>query len=206
MSNELLADFTDWLDERGAAAATELVNHADTFLRWRAQASLESLNEHDIRTFLLWCPRHFEVPAEWAGEMCEAIVEFSLFLVCMGRLRGGRERGRSPPRLANTLERAVCAAIADQTNYAQRIRRVLASRFLHPTSPRWLILAGSCRRESPFKSESRCRPSIADMVDAEEQSARAPPWLRKNVSPAVYDSCGTPVLVVLPGLDGKDEQ
>ena len=29
------------------------MNHAETFLRWRADAPLESLNEDDIRTFLL---------------------------------------------------------------------------------------------------------------------------------------------------------
>jgi hypothetical protein len=115
---ELLADFTDWLYECGAADATELVNHADRFLRWRANAPLESLNDDDIRSFLLdWCPRQLALPAELAGEVCEAMVEFSLFLGCMGRLRGGIERGRSLARLANTLEGAMRAAIANHTDY-----------------------------------------------------------------------------------------
>lgn len=57
-------------------------------------------------------------PSELAGKVCEAMVEFSLFLGCLGHLRGGRERGRSLARLANTLEGAMCAAIADQTNHA----------------------------------------------------------------------------------------
>lgn len=118
VSNDLLADFTDWLDGCGAVGAAELVHHADTFLRWRADAPLESLHENDIRTFLLdWCPRELALPAEMAGEVCEAMVEFSFFLGCMGRLRGGLERGRSLARLANTLEGAMRAAIADQTNY-----------------------------------------------------------------------------------------
>lgn len=119
MSNELLADFADWLDECRAMDATELVNHADTFLRWRANAPLESLDDDDIRTFLLdWCPRQLALPAEVAGEVCEAMVEFSLFLGHMGRLRGGPERGRSLARLANTLGGAMRAAIADQTHFA----------------------------------------------------------------------------------------
>ena len=117
MSKELLADFTDWLDECGAADATELVKHADTFLRWRANAPLESLNEDDICTFLLeWCPRQRATPAELAGEVCEAMVEFSLFLGFTGRLRGGRQRGRLLARRANTLEHAMRAVIADHTN------------------------------------------------------------------------------------------
>ena len=40
---------------------------------------------------------------------------------------------------------------------------------------------------------SRCRPSHADKANA-EKSAHTPPRLRKDVWPAVYHSCGTPVL------------
>ncbi|WP_319454539.1 MULTISPECIES: hypothetical protein [unclassified Mycobacterium] len=118
MSQVLLANFTDWLDECGAGYVTEeLVNHAEAFLRWRADAPLESLDDDDIRTFLLdWCPRQLALPAEAAGAACEAMVEFSFFLGCMGRLRGGVERGRSLARVANTLEGAMRAAIADRSN------------------------------------------------------------------------------------------
>lgn len=117
MSNELLADFTDWLDE-DAADARELVKHAEAFVRWRANTPLETLDEEDVYTFLLdWCPRQLELPADVAGEVCEAMVEFSLFLSHMGRLRGGPDHGRLLARLANTLESAMCAAITEHTNF-----------------------------------------------------------------------------------------
>lgn len=57
MSKELLADFTDCLDE-DAADARELVKHAEAFVRWRANMPLETLDEDDVLyTFLLdWWP------------------------------------------------------------------------------------------------------------------------------------------------------
>jgi len=112
MSNELLADFADWLDEWGVADATEPVNYADAFLQWRANAPLGSLSEDDIRTFLLdWCPRQLALPTEEAGEVCEAMVNFSLFLGHTRHLRGGPDHGRSLARLANSLEGAVRAGM-----------------------------------------------------------------------------------------------
>lgn len=73
-------------------------------------------HEDDILTFLLdWCPRHLALPAEVAGEVCEALVEFSLFLGHRGRLRGGFARGRSLARRTNTLRTAMRPVIADQT-------------------------------------------------------------------------------------------
>ena len=96
----------------GVADATESVNYADTFLRWRANAPLGSLSEDGIRTFLLdWCPRQLDLPTEEAGEVCEAIVNFSLFLGHTRHLRGGPDHGRSLARLANTLEGAVRAGM-----------------------------------------------------------------------------------------------
>lgn len=94
------------------------MKHAEAFLRWRANTRLETLDEDDIYTFLLeWCPRQLALPAEVAGEVCEAMVEFSLFLGHMGRLRGGRDHGRLLARLANTLESAMRAAITEHTNF-----------------------------------------------------------------------------------------
>ncbi len=100
-----------------AEDVTELVIYADTFLRWRSDAPLESLSEDDIITFLLdWCPHHLALTAEMAGEVCAATVEFTYFLGCTGRLNGGRERGRLLARRANTLKNAMRVAIAGQTD------------------------------------------------------------------------------------------
>jgi hypothetical protein len=117
MSTVLLADFADWLDEQRVGDGAKLVNHAGAFLRWRDAAPLESLNDDDLYTFLLdWCPRQLAIPAEVAGEVCEALVEFCLFLGWFGFLRGGPDHGRSLARLANTLGGAMRAAIAELAN------------------------------------------------------------------------------------------
>lgn len=126
MSNELLEEFTYWLeestyslDESDAADVTTLVKYTDTFLRWRADAPLALLTEDDVLTFMVdHCPRELALPAEHAGDVCEAMVEFCLFLGLTRRLRGGPDQGRLLARRANKLESAVCAAIADQTNNA----------------------------------------------------------------------------------------
>lgn len=119
MSNELLADFTDWLDESDEPDVMVLVSHAETFLRWRADAPLASLTEDDVLTFMLdHCPRQLALPAESAGDVCDAMMEFCMFLGQTRRLRGGPEQGRLLARRANNLERAMRAAIADQTDDA----------------------------------------------------------------------------------------
>lgn len=117
MTKTLLADFTDWLDESETVEPAELVNYANRFMRWRADAPLDSLSEDDIRNFLLdWCPRQRDLPAEVADGVCEAMVEFCLFLGYTRRLWGGVERGRSLARLANGLANPMRAAIVDQIN------------------------------------------------------------------------------------------
>jgi hypothetical protein len=119
MSDELLADFTDWLDESDEPDVLALVDHAETFLRWRADAPLASLTEDDVLTFMLdHCPRQLALPAESAGDVCDAMAEFCMFLGQTRRLRGGPDQGRLLARRANTLERAMRAAIADQTDNA----------------------------------------------------------------------------------------
>lgn len=72
--------------------------------------------------FRLHGPRQLALPTEVAVDVCEAMVEFSLFLGCMGRLRGGREHGRSLARLANTLEGAMRTAIAEYASYGTPYR------------------------------------------------------------------------------------
>lgn len=120
MSNELLAGFEEWLEQQDAesqdaGSMVELVRYAEGFVNWRADAPLETLDEDDIITFLLdWCPRQLAIPAEVAGEVCDAIVEFTLFLGHTWRLRGGPQQGRILARLANTLESAMRAAILEQ--------------------------------------------------------------------------------------------
>lgn len=115
MSNELLSGFRESLEEQDMDDVVDLVRHAGRFLTWRADAPIESLDEDDVRSFLLdWCPRQPAMPAKVAGDMCEAIVEFTLFLGHTWRLRGGPQQGRILARLANTLESAVRAAILAQ--------------------------------------------------------------------------------------------
>ncbi len=118
MGNELINEFTDWLEDRDLPQAAVVASHAEMFLTWRESAPLAGLDEDDLREFLLsWCPRQLSLPAEESGEVCEAVGEFVFFLGSTGRLRGGPERGRSMMRAAIALTETMTARMADPANF-----------------------------------------------------------------------------------------
>lgn len=118
VSDALIDEFADWLDERCPDDADVFAGHAESFLASRAGAPLESIGDSDIGTFLLdWCPRQFTLPADRSREVCEAVAEFVLFLGSTGRLRGGPDRARTLGRTALGLAGTMQAKMADPTNY-----------------------------------------------------------------------------------------
>ena len=118
MSDALIDEFADWLDERCPDDADVFAGHAESFLASRAGAPLESIGDSDIGTFLLdWCPRQLTLPADRSWEVCESVAEFVLFLGSTGRLRGGPDRARTLGRTALGLAGAMQAKMADPTNY-----------------------------------------------------------------------------------------
>lgn len=118
VSDALIDEFADWLDERCPDDADVFAGHAESFLASRAGAPLESIGDSDIGTFLLdWCPRQFTLPADRSREVCEAVAEFVLFLGSTGRLRGGPDRARTLGRTALGLADTMQAKMADPTNY-----------------------------------------------------------------------------------------
>jgi len=118
VSDELIEEFADWLDERCPRYADVFGDHAESFLVWRAEAPLETIGDNDIRTFLLdWCPRQLTLPADRSWEVCESVVEFVCFLGSTGRLHGGPDRARTLGRTAVGLADTMQATMADQSNY-----------------------------------------------------------------------------------------
>jgi len=118
VSEELIEEFADWLDERCPHYADIFADHAESFLVWRAEAPLETIGDNDIRTFLLeWCPRQLTLPADQSWEVCESVAEFVCFLGSTGRLRGGPDRARTLGRTAVGLTDAMQAKMADPNNY-----------------------------------------------------------------------------------------
>jgi hypothetical protein len=118
MTGELIEDFADWLDERGAPDVTSFLGHLQTFLDWRAGAPLMTLDEDAIRAFLLdWCPRHLSLPADESWQVCDSLGEFVFFLGCTGRLRGGTEPARRLIRTTVALADTMRAKMADPSNY-----------------------------------------------------------------------------------------
>lgn len=127
MSKPLLAEFAECLDEGQFVDPAEVVRHVDTFLRWWSGGPLRSLTEEDIVTFLLdWCPRQADLSADAAGQMCDALMEFGLFLGKTGRLRGGRAHGRSLADIADTLKSPLCTALLDRDR-GQEPKRIVVS-------------------------------------------------------------------------------
>jgi len=118
VTNELIEEFTDWLDERGVPDVAAFVGHTQAFLDWREGAPLVTLDDATIRAFLLdWCPRHLSLPADESWEVCDSLGEFVYFLGCMGRLGGGPERARRLMRTAVGLADTMRAKMADPSNY-----------------------------------------------------------------------------------------
>lgn len=115
---ELIEEFTDWLDERDAPDTAAFASHAEMFLDWRESAPLATLDEGDLREFLLgWCPRKLSMPAEESWEVCEAVAEFMCFLGATGRLDGGPERARAMMRTAIGLTDTMTVRMADPANF-----------------------------------------------------------------------------------------
>ena len=115
---ELIEEFTDWLEERCAPRVDALADHAQSFLDWRADSPLMTIDDDAIRAFLLhWCPRQLSLPAEDSWQVCESVAEFVYFLGCTGRLRGGPERARTLMKTATGLADAMEAAMADPSNF-----------------------------------------------------------------------------------------
>jgi len=55
---ELIGGFADWLNERDAPDTAAFASHAEMFLDGRESAPLATLDDDDLREFLLgWCPR-----------------------------------------------------------------------------------------------------------------------------------------------------
>ncbi|OBG82403.1 hypothetical protein A5699_06320 [Mycobacterium sp. E802] len=118
MTDELLDEFEDWLTESGNRNVSTAIRHTQAFLEWRAPAPLTSLDEGTVRTFLLeWCPRHLSLPADDSWEVCDALVEFILFLGHTHKLRGGPDAGRRLARATNGMADAMRAKMADPSNY-----------------------------------------------------------------------------------------
>jgi hypothetical protein len=118
MTNDLIPGFEDWLSENRATDVGTFVSHAQAFLDWRADAPVLTIDEGEIRAFLLdWCPRHLSLPAEQSWEVCDAVAEFLLYLGETRRLRGGPERGRKLATLAVGLTDAMHTKMADPANY-----------------------------------------------------------------------------------------
>lgn len=118
VSDALIDEFADWLDERCPDDADVFAGHAESFLASRAGAPLESIGDSDIGAFLLdWCPRQLTLPADRSREVCESVAEFVLFLGSTGRLRGGPDRARTLGRTALGLAGTMQAKMADPTNY-----------------------------------------------------------------------------------------
>lgn len=115
---DLIEEFTEWLDEHGVPDADVLADHAERFVVWRGSAPLTTLNDDDVREFLLeWCPRQLTLPADRAGEMCEAVGEFVFFLGHTGRLRCGVDQARRMTRAAIGLTDTMTARMADPANF-----------------------------------------------------------------------------------------
>lgn len=115
---DLIAEFTDWLGERDVPAAAALASHAEMFLNWRESAPLATLDDDDLRLFLLdWCPRQLSMPADESWQVCEAVGEFVFFLGLTGRLQGDAERARRLMRTAIGLTDTMAARMADPANF-----------------------------------------------------------------------------------------
>ncbi|MED5811886.1 hypothetical protein VST63_05890 [Mycolicibacterium sp. 050232] len=118
MTDGLLDEFEDWLAESGNNNVSTVVGHTRSFLEWREPAPLASLDEATVRTYLLeWCPRHLSLPADDSWAVCDALVEFILFLGFTCKLRGGAEAGRRLARATNGLAGPMRAMMADPGNY-----------------------------------------------------------------------------------------
>ena len=114
----MIEEFTDWLEERCAPRVDALADHAQSFIDWRADSPLMTIDDDAIRAFLLhWCPRQLSLPAEDSWQVCESVAEFVYFLGCTGRLRGGPERARTLMKTATGLADAMEAAMADPSNF-----------------------------------------------------------------------------------------
>ncbi len=114
----MIEEFADWLEERGVPDASAVVADARSFLDWRADAPLTTLDEKAIRQFLLeWCPRHVNLPPDGSADVCKAVGEFVSFLGWTRRLRGGPERGRTLAGMANGLADTMRARMADPNNF-----------------------------------------------------------------------------------------
>ena len=114
----LIEDFTDWLDERDVPDADAFASHAELFLDWRGSAPLPTINDDDLREFLLgWCPRKLSIPAEDSREVCEAVGEFVFFLGSTGRMKGGPDRARSMQQTAVGLIGPMMLRMADPANF-----------------------------------------------------------------------------------------
>lgn len=118
MPTELIEEFADWLEERCAPHVDAFAEHAQSFLDWRADSPLMTIDDDAIRAFLLhWCPRQLSLPAEDSWQVCESVAEFVYFLGCTGRLRGGPGRARTLMRTATGLADTMEAAMADPSNF-----------------------------------------------------------------------------------------
>ncbi len=118
VTDSLIEEFADWLDERGVPDASSVVDDARGFLDWRADAPLTTLDENAIRQFLLeWCPRHLNLPPDQSPDICKAVGELVSFLGWTRRLRGGPERGRKLAGTATGLAETMRAKMADQSNF-----------------------------------------------------------------------------------------
>lgn len=119
MVNALIEEFTDWLEEAGAADPAFAAEQAETFLQWRGSVPLVSLDDDAIRAFLLdWCPGHLSLPADRSWEVCESVGEFVQFLGWTGRLRGGPPHWRSLMRTMAGLADTMRTKMGDPSRYA----------------------------------------------------------------------------------------
>lgn len=118
MTNELIEEFTGWLDAADVGDVPAHASHAEMFLDWWASNPLDAIDDDALTTFLLeWCPRHLSLPANESAEVCEAVAEFTSFLGRTGRLTGGPDRARKLMRTAQGLTEAMREKMADPSNY-----------------------------------------------------------------------------------------
>ncbi|WP_319431417.1 hypothetical protein [Mycobacterium sp. RTGN5] len=166
MADDLIEEFEDWLCEQPLGHGINYVSHARTFLRWHAESSLATLDEHAIRSFLLdWCPRRLRLPADESWSVCETVVELLHFLGGTGRLPGGPERARALMRTTNGLAGKMTSKMADPSNYGMAKSLLVDIEGSESMSDQEL-LAAMQRRIDEHTAPDLAEVDLAELMDA----------------------------------------
>ncbi|WP_431239272.1 hypothetical protein ACQ86B_06055 [Mycolicibacterium aichiense] len=176
MSNELVQGFGAWLSEGLTPDVTVLVSHAETFLDWRADAPVQTVDEDDVRAFLLsWCPRHLSLPAEESRQVCNAVGQLLRYLGGIGRLRGGPDRGGKLAALALSLTDAMYARMLDPANYGMAKTLFAGIDGVENMSEQDLAMAMQQRVDEHNALPFEQRKALTDRVfDQEQQTLELP--------------------------------